>query len=527
MYPGRLRHKGRTKNILVALLGTFLLVAGFVSAALAAPAAGAATLKQVLVFGSNPGNLRMFTHVPGDAPANMPLVVALHGCSQSASDYDNESGWTKMANTYKFALLLPEQTSANNPMSCFNWFEPSDTRRGSGEALSIKQMVDRARADHSIDADRVYVTGLSGGGFMTPNLLAAYPDVFAGGAIVAGGPARCASDSISAFLCMNPGSNKSPQQWGNLVRGQFPSWAGPWPKVSIWHGGSDSVVNVMNLTESMEQWTNAHGADQKPDVQDTVHGYPHRVYHDTSGEPVVETYRITGQPHGQPLDPGNGPEQCGVAGGTGMPDMDICAAYHIAGFFGLDGDQGGGGGGGAGDSSSFPSGPGDGYVKASADGTGAQVGTGKHIVGPGLGRGLDGLINRGVLSFDTSALPDNAQLTRAYVTVTVRSTVGDPWASPAGNQLTVGVNSGCLGGSCATEADDWAASPTTASAATIAKRTSGQARSSDFSPAGLAAIDESGTTQLKLQFAEFQNSTAYAIIGYGSEATLTVEFETP
>lgn len=148
--------------------------------------AQAQSLTQVTGFGTNPGALTMYKYVPSGLPANAPLVVALHGCAQSASNYDAETGWILLADRWKFALLLPEQTSGNNSSRCFNWFESGDIARGSGEALSVKQMVDRMKTDHFSDPARVYVTGLSAGGAFTAVMLAAYPDVFAGGAIVAG-----------------------------------------------------------------------------------------------------------------------------------------------------------------------------------------------------------------------------------------------------------------------------------------------------------------------------------------------------
>ena len=289
---------------------------------------------EVTGFGSNPGNLRMFKYVPNGLPANAPLVVALHGCSQSASSYDAETGWQLFAARWQFALLLPQQQSANNASGCFNWFESVDTTRGQGETLSIKQMVDRMIADHGIAASRVYVTGLSAGGAMTSTLLAAYPDVFAGGAIIAGLPHRCATSQSAAFSCMNPGSNLTPAQWGDKVRASS-TWTGPWPVVSIWHGDGDFVVRPMNLTESLEQWTNVHGIDQTPEVSDTVGGFPHKVYKTASGQTRVETYTITGMGHGTPVDPGTGETQCGTAGAY-ILDVNLCSSYYIGRFFGLD-----------------------------------------------------------------------------------------------------------------------------------------------------------------------------------------------
>lgn len=290
---------------------------------------------EVTGFGSNPGNLRMFKYVPAGLPANAPLVVALHGCAQSAANYDAETGWQLLADRWQFALVLPQQQSSNNSSSCFNWFEPGDTARGQGEALSIKQMVDRMVADHGSAPSRVYVTGLSAGGAMTAVMLATYPDVFAGGAILSGLPYRCATTQSAAFSCMNPGTDLTPAQWGDKVRAAYPSWTGPWPTVSIWHGDADYTVRPANLTESMDQWTNVHGIDQAADVSDTVAGYPHKVYKNAAGQPRVETYTITGMGHGTPVDPGTGETQCGTAGSY-ILDVNICSSYYIARFWGLD-----------------------------------------------------------------------------------------------------------------------------------------------------------------------------------------------
>ena len=124
-------------------------------------------LREVHGFGSNPGALRMFTYLPAGLADQSALVVVLHGCAQTAASYEYGAGWSTLAERYGFALLLPEQQRANNPNGCFNWFQPGDTRRGQGEALSIRQMVDKMLLDHGIDGRRVYVTGLSAGGAMT------------------------------------------------------------------------------------------------------------------------------------------------------------------------------------------------------------------------------------------------------------------------------------------------------------------------------------------------------------------------
>ncbi|MCY1081758.1 extracellular catalytic domain type 1 short-chain-length polyhydroxyalkanoate depolymerase [Archangium lansingense] len=293
---------------------------------------------QVTSFGTNPGNLKMWKYVPANMPANAPLVVALHGCTQQASAYPN-TGWSALADQLKFYVLYPEQLKENNTNICFNWFEPGDIARDQGEALSIKQMVDKMKADHSIDGRRVFVTGLSAGAAMTLVMAAAYPDVFAGAAPMAGVPYKCATSMNDAFTCMSPGVDKTATAWRDLVRNAYPSYTGPYPKISLWHGTSDYVVKNTNQTEALEQWTAVHGIDLTADVNDTVAGYPHKGYKDAAGNVLVETYAITSMGHGTPIDPATkfpgGTVACGTAGAF-ILDTDICSTWYVAKFFGLD-----------------------------------------------------------------------------------------------------------------------------------------------------------------------------------------------
>ncbi|AXB47995.1 PHB depolymerase family esterase [Amycolatopsis albispora] len=308
----------RTLTIALTLLAALLT---------GAVPASAANIVEVTGFGTNPGALKMFRYVPDGLPAGRPIVVAMHGCTQNAAGYGEQTGWRALADSGRFSLVLPEQQPGNNFNRCFNWFQSGDTARGSGEAESIAQMVRRTRADTG--GTTAYATGLSAGGGMTSEVLASYPDLFAGGAVVAGLPQGCATTMVDAFSCMNPGKDRSPAAWGDSVRAAS-GHQGRWPVVSLWQGTADYTVAAANQRELVEQWTNVHGIPATPSETDSVAGYPHAVYRDGGGRAVVETYSLTGMGHGQPVDP----PACGTAAAY-ILDVGICAAARIGAFWGL------------------------------------------------------------------------------------------------------------------------------------------------------------------------------------------------
>jgi poly(hydroxyalkanoate) depolymerase family esterase len=318
-----------------------VLVTGLVLAAatLAGPArpAAAASLVQVSGFGANPGNLSMFSYRPDGVPPGAPLVVVLHGCGQTANEYFTNAGWRTFADRWRFSLVLPQTSSANNASACFNWFEPGDQARGQGEALSVKQMVDYAVANHGVDPARVFVTGLSAGGAMAAVMLAAYPDVFRGGAIIAGIAYKCATGLTGGVLCLSQRQNRAPQQWGDLVRGAFPGYAGARPSVAIWYGSNDFTVATLNADQLRDQWTNVHGIGQTPTASVSLPASTTRDDYTAGGVPVVQVYRVGGIGHGTPVDPGSAPDQCGTAGAFFLDS--ICSAFHIGRSWGLDGSQ--------------------------------------------------------------------------------------------------------------------------------------------------------------------------------------------
>ncbi len=284
-------------------------------------------------FGSNPGALRMFSFAPDNLQPAPGLVVVLHGCGQTAAAYDLGAGWSTLAKHYGFALLMPQQQPFNNANGCFNWFNPDDTARERGEACSIRQMIARAIADIGIDRDRIFVTGLSAGGAMTSVMLATYPEIFAGGAIIAGLPFGVASNVREALSGMLQSPPRPAAELGDLVRNAS-NHKGPWPKLSVWHGSADRTVHPANADEIVKQWLDVHQLPSAPMSEGEVDGYPRQVWWNADGETIVESYTITDMAHGTPLGIGDNDKRYGTQGAF-LIEAGISSSYHIAHFFGL------------------------------------------------------------------------------------------------------------------------------------------------------------------------------------------------
>lgn len=306
---------------------------GFGSYGLTSEGSLQSPLVEVTGFGSNPGDLRMFSFVPDHLQQAPALVVVLHGCGQTAAGYDLGAGWSSLAESYGFALLMPEQQRSNNGQGCFNWFNPEDTTRDHGEAGSVRQMIARMVSDYGIDSHRIFVTGLSAGGAMTSVMLATYPEVFTAGAVIAGLPFGVATNVREALNGMFQSPSRPANELGDLVRNAS-EHKGPWPKLSVWHGSADRTVNPANANEIVKQWLDVHHLPLAPMSNADVDGYPREVWWDADGETIIESYTITDMAHGTPLGIADNDERYGAEGAF-LIEAGISSSHHIASFFGL------------------------------------------------------------------------------------------------------------------------------------------------------------------------------------------------
>jgi poly(hydroxyalkanoate) depolymerase family esterase len=294
----------------------------------AAPAGS--SLRRLDRFGSNPGALTAWHHVPKQVPAAPALVVVLHGCTQTAAGYDAGSGWSALAEDYGFVVLFPEQVRQNNANLCFNWFNVADTRRDQGEAMSIRQMIATMVTDHHVDERRIYITGLSAGGAMANAMMACYPEVFAGGAIIAGLPYAAASNVPDAFDRMR-GHGLAPINAAQASLRAASRHQGAWPTVSVWHGTSDNTVVPENAAAIVTQWRGVHALADQPTTSQTFDRYSRSVWCDARGMDAIELYQISGMGHGTPIDASSGYGRAAPF----MLDVGVSSTVQIARSWGL------------------------------------------------------------------------------------------------------------------------------------------------------------------------------------------------
>lgn len=291
-------------------------------------------------FGKNKGHLKMYVHVPStmDKTKPLPLVVVLHGCLQCAAKVQVQSGWSKLGDENNFYVLYPQQRFTNNPEKCFKWYKRRHTNKNRGENYSIEQMIEYMKSNYSINAKEVYITGLSAGAAMSVIMMANYPETFNAGAIFAGGAYKSGNGMVTGMMAMLGWRVKSAEKWGNIVRKQNPNYTGEYPRMIIYQGNSDWIVNKRNGVEIMKQWTNLHHIGVQP--TETIKGFANvkdierNAYLDSKNKEAVVFYKVNKLSHALLVDPGKCPLQGGQRGFFSK-DKDYFSSLWTAFDFGL------------------------------------------------------------------------------------------------------------------------------------------------------------------------------------------------
>jgi len=224
---------------------------------------------------------------PGYTGQKLPLVVMLHGCTQSPDDFAAGTRMNELAAEQNFLVLYPAQSRSANFSKCWNWFNAADQRRGAGEPSLIAGMTEQVMKDYAIDSGSVFVAGLSAGGAAAAVMGAAYPELYAAVGVHSGLACGAAHDMATAFAAMQRGATGHAATAGRLV-----------PAI-VFHGDRDTTVNPSNADAVVAQF--ARSVALKSQAEDgrapDGHAYTRTRYTDAAGRTLIEQWRIHGAGH--------------------------------------------------------------------------------------------------------------------------------------------------------------------------------------------------------------------------------------
>ena len=253
---------------------------------------------------STPRGCRLFgPH--GESAAPRPLVVMLHGCTQTPEDFARGTRMEAIAAEHGVAVAWPAQPARANRNRCWNWFRPDHQEGDAGEPAAIaaitREVVDR----HGVDPARVYVAGLSAGAAMAVIVAATHPGLFAAVGVHSGLAYRAAHSVPSALLAMKGASSDV-----FFLRREATCLTVP---AIIFHGSADDTVHPRNGEALLAQWiacrswNTVAGARLREEAGDTGHRYVRRFIEDAVGRPILEHWAVEGLGHawsgGHPAGP--------------------------------------------------------------------------------------------------------------------------------------------------------------------------------------------------------------------------------
>jgi poly(hydroxyalkanoate) depolymerase family esterase len=262
-------------------------------------------------FSNHAGTRSYKLYVPTRSPElPPPMVVMLHGCTQSADDFAAGTQMNRLADEHGFLVVYPEQAAHANPSKCWNWFNAQDQVRGAGEPALIAGIVRDVAARHGADPRRIFVAGLSAGASMAVILGETYPELFAGVGAHSGLPYGCARDIPSAMTAMKggrsglagskcmPGATVAPRKPHKRAVQAVP--------IIVFHGDRDHTVQQTNAAEIVQQARDARVAEagNVDLVSSTQRGtapggraYSRTLHADAGGAAHIESWTLHGAGH--------------------------------------------------------------------------------------------------------------------------------------------------------------------------------------------------------------------------------------
>jgi poly(hydroxyalkanoate) depolymerase family esterase len=220
----------------------------------------------------------------------LPLIVMLHGCTQSPEDFAAGTRMNFIAEEQTCLVVYPAQRSEANQAKCWNWFRATDQQRGSGEPSLIAGITRQIMRDYSVDATRVYVGGLSAGAAAAAVMGATYNDLYAAIGVHSGLACGAAIDLPSAFVAMRDGGGSDDRA--------IPGGGPPVPTI-VFHGDGDTTVHPNNGDRILEQFLRTTSTQRKVHRGRVPegHAYTRTIHTDAAGRGILEHWNIHGAGH--------------------------------------------------------------------------------------------------------------------------------------------------------------------------------------------------------------------------------------
>ncbi|KLO11340.1 alpha/beta-hydrolase [Schizopora paradoxa] len=249
-------------------------------------------------IGPNPNNVGMFVYKPTKLASPLPLIVAIHQCTGSATGYFESTQYATLADEYGFLVVYPNSPRSG---SCFDVNTPQTlSHNGGGDSQGIASMVTYAISTYGVDASKVFVTGTSSGAMMTNVMAGSYPELFQAASVYSGVAFGCFAGASSwNSQCADGDLIQTPQQWGAEVMAAYPGYTGSRPRMMLWHGTADTTLYYPNYGEEIKEWTDVFGVSQTP--QTTVQNDPQSGYTLTTYGPNVVGFSAAGVGHTVPV----------------------------------------------------------------------------------------------------------------------------------------------------------------------------------------------------------------------------------
>lgn len=216
-----------------------------------------------------------------------PLVVMMHGCTQTPKEFAKGTRMNRLAEQHGFFALYPAQRRLANPTRCWNWFDPA-ALRGAGEAAIVLAMIREVCAQHPVDPARIYLVGISAGGALATVLASCHGSRFAACAVHSAVMYRAADSLADAARVMRSGSRESIA--GSVdAAADAAGEAGAFVPTLVLQGSEDRTVVPINADQIVAQALALHSRFESLETTSVTHAVDSRI--EAGRRTTVHDYR--------------------------------------------------------------------------------------------------------------------------------------------------------------------------------------------------------------------------------------------